>query len=192
MARSNPERRAALLDAAIDVLAAEGARGLTYRSVDVAAGVPAGTASNYFAGRDDLLLQAGARIHVRLAPEAGEMDGYTAAPANRETIRAAMHGLFARVAADRSSYLALLELRLEATRRPGLRADLTATVEASLAENFRLHAEGGFPGDRYTAMALYLAMTGLIVEHLTLPEAWRGEDFGELIDRLCERIVPEA
>ncbi|HEY1176697.1 MAG TPA: TetR family transcriptional regulator, partial [Phytomonospora sp.] len=148
MARSNPERRAALLDAAIDVLADEGARGLTFRSVDVRAGVPAGTASNYFAGRDELLLQAGAHIHVRLAPETAEMDGYVAAPATRDTVRAAMHGLFARVVADRSSYLALLELRLEATRRPELRAELTATVEASLAENFRLHAEGGFPGDR--------------------------------------------
>src|ERR1043165_2345403 len=173
MARSNPERRAALLDAAIDVLADEGARGLTFRSVDVRAGVPAGTASNYFTGRDELLLQAAARIHVRLAPQPAEMDGYLAAPPVRESIRAAVHGLFARVVADRASYLALLELRVEGARRPELREELTKTIEANLAENVRQHVDGGFPGDRHTAIALYLAMSGLIVEHLTLPEAWR-------------------
>lgn len=191
MARSNPERRTALLNAAIDVLADEGARGLTFRSVDVRAAVPAGTASNYFASRDDLLQQAGAHIHVRLAPEPEAMAAYEAAPPVRESVRLAMHGLFARVVADRSSYLALLELRLEATRRPELRAKLTATVEANLTENVRQHVDGGFPGDRYTSVALYLAMSGLIVEYLTLPDAWAGEDFGDVIDRLCERIVPE-
>src|ERR671914_3930 len=51
----NPERRAALVDAGVEVLAREGARGLTFRAVDVEAGVPVGTASNYFTGRDDRL-----------------------------------------------------------------------------------------------------------------------------------------
>ncbi|MEE2048187.1 TetR/AcrR family transcriptional regulator, partial [Nocardiopsis tropica] len=40
--RQNPERRRALLDAAIDVLAEEGARGLTFRAVDARAEVPTG------------------------------------------------------------------------------------------------------------------------------------------------------
>jgi DNA-binding transcriptional regulator YbjK len=44
-------RRAALVEAAIEVLARDGARGLTE------AGVPGGTASNYFASRDELLHQ---------------------------------------------------------------------------------------------------------------------------------------
>ena len=43
--RQNPARRAALVDAAIEVLAREGARGLTFRAVDVEAAVPNGTAS---------------------------------------------------------------------------------------------------------------------------------------------------
>lgn len=56
--RQNLARRAALVDAAIEVLAREGARGLTFRAVDAEARVPNGTASNYFANRDDLLTQA--------------------------------------------------------------------------------------------------------------------------------------
>ncbi|MBF6246867.1 TetR family transcriptional regulator, partial [Nocardia elegans] len=40
--RTNPERRRALIDAAIEVLARDGARGLTFRAVDKEAGVPTG------------------------------------------------------------------------------------------------------------------------------------------------------
>ncbi|MGH8875931.1 MAG: TetR/AcrR family transcriptional regulator, partial [Stackebrandtia sp.] len=65
---SNPQRRTALLDAAIEVLAAQGARGLTFRAVDIQGEVPTGTASNYFAGRDDLLRQAAEHVFVRLSP----------------------------------------------------------------------------------------------------------------------------
>jgi hypothetical protein len=44
----NPERRAQLLDAAIDILADTGVGGLTHRLVDERAGLPSGTTSNYF------------------------------------------------------------------------------------------------------------------------------------------------
>ena len=68
--RQNPERRMALIDAAIEVLADQGARGLTFRAVDNQAGVPIGTASNYFPNRDALLTQAGQRVFQRLDPDA--------------------------------------------------------------------------------------------------------------------------
>ncbi|WP_369198718.1 TetR/AcrR family transcriptional regulator [Streptomyces djakartensis] len=67
--RHNPARRNALLDAAIDVLAREGSRGLTLRAVDTQAGVPVGTSSNYFRNRDELLLQIMRRTHERITPE---------------------------------------------------------------------------------------------------------------------------
>ncbi|MEV5327569.1 TetR/AcrR family transcriptional regulator [Nonomuraea fastidiosa] len=67
--RKNPERRRALIDAAVEVLAREGARGLTFRAVDAGAGVPVGTASNYFSSRDDLFTQVGGRIYERLLPD---------------------------------------------------------------------------------------------------------------------------
>ena len=70
MAR-NLERRTKLADAAVKVLAREGARGLTHRAVDAEAGVPKGTASNYFASRDGIveaiLLRIGHRP-LRIAP----------------------------------------------------------------------------------------------------------------------------
>ncbi|MEV0648584.1 TetR family transcriptional regulator [Phytomonospora sp. NPDC050363] len=191
MARSNPERRRTLLDAAIDVLADEGARGLTFRAVDVRAAVPAGTTSNYFASRDALLQQAGEHIYGRFAPGPEQEAAYAQAPPDRETIRASMHELLKRVAADRNGYLALLELRLEATRRPHLRATLTTTTAANLEADRRRHTDGGFPGDEHTAMILYLAMSGLIVEQLTLPGAWDGVEVDRLVDNICDRVVPD-
>nr|MDA8322359.1 TetR/AcrR family transcriptional regulator [Actinomycetota bacterium] len=44
----NEERRRALADAAIAILAGQGSHHLTHRTVDRRAGVPAGTTANYF------------------------------------------------------------------------------------------------------------------------------------------------
>jgi len=50
-----PNRRETLLDAAVRVLGEGGMRALTHRAVDAEAGVPAGSATNYFATREALL-----------------------------------------------------------------------------------------------------------------------------------------
>src|SRR5690242_19228544 len=118
--RQNPERRAALIDAAIEVLAREGTRGLTFRAVDAQAAVPTGTASNYFANRDDLMTQIGGRIYERLQPDAATIARSLEGPRDRARVGELIHELVDRVSDFRSGYLALLELRLEATRRPGL------------------------------------------------------------------------
>ncbi|NYH53986.1 MULTISPECIES: TetR/AcrR family transcriptional regulator [Nocardiopsis] len=190
--RQNPERRRALLDAAIDVLAEEGARGLTFRAVDTRAGVPGGTASNYFANRAELLLQAGAHVHVRLTPTEEFTARFLDAEPSREQTRLGMRDLLRRVEADRNAYLALLELRLEANRHPGIREELTRTIRDTLEENVSHHLEGGFPGDRGTVVTLYLAMTGLFVEHLTLPEVLGDDGPDSLVDRMVRVIVPEG
>ena len=49
------DRRTVLADAAIDVLADDGMRGLTHRAVDRAAAMPAGTTSAYYRTRQALL-----------------------------------------------------------------------------------------------------------------------------------------
>jgi AcrR family transcriptional regulator len=66
-------------DAAIAVLAEHGARGLTHRAVDQAAGLPPGTTSNYARTRAALLTLALARIAeldvAEGADSAGELSG---------------------------------------------------------------------------------------------------------------------
>ncbi len=188
---SNPRRRTALVDAAIEVLAHEGARGLTFRAVDSEAGVPAGTASNYFASRDDLLTQAGGRIRVRMTPDPAEVArALGSAPPRRELVAELMRWLVRRMAEERTGYLAMLELRLEATRRPALRSELTRTVRADLDENVRVHLDAGLPGDAETVLVLYLAMTGLLLEQLTLPGMLSDGEVDELVETVVDRVLP--
>ncbi|CCH35031.1 TetR family transcriptional regulator [Actinosynnema sp. NPDC047251] len=184
----NQARRTALVDAAIEVLAREGARGLTFRAVDAEAAVPAGTASNYFANRDDLLRQAGEHLHVRLQPDPDRLAVILRADRDKALVTELMKDILARLAHDRAGYLALLELRLEATRRPELRAALTATITRNLEENVRYHVDLGLPGDRTTVVGLYLAMTGLVVEHLTLPDVLPPDTLDDLITALVDRL----
>ncbi|MER5268216.1 TetR family transcriptional regulator [Actinosynnema sp. NPDC002837] len=183
----NPNRRMALVDAAIEVLAREGARGLTFRAVDQEAGVPNGTASNYFTSRDDLLRQVGEHIHVRLTPDAQRLARTMDAPPDKSLVVRLLQELLERLQVDRTGYLALLELRLEATRRPELQAALTRTISENLEQNVRFHLDAGLPGDRTTVVSLYLAMSGLMVEHLTLPDVLPPEEMTELITALVDR-----
>ncbi|MER7758217.1 TetR/AcrR family transcriptional regulator [Streptomyces sp. NPDC097619] len=189
MARRNDQRRAALVDAAIEVLAREGARGLTFRAVDTEGAVPNGTASNYFANRDDLLTQAGARVYERLQPDEATITRHREARRDRETYVELMRELVGRVSSFRTGYLALLELRLEATRRPALREVLTERVRADVEANVSYHLASGLPGDATAVKLLYLALNWLIVEQLTLPEVLTEEERDVLVRAAVERIV---
>ncbi|MGW5717588.1 TetR/AcrR family transcriptional regulator [Amycolatopsis sp. NPDC003865] len=189
MAR-NPGRRAALLDAAIEVLAAEGARGLTFRAVDQWAAVPAGTASNYFAGREEILTGAGERVYERLVPDEATLAAPFEGPRDRARLTQLMHELVERVAAFPTGFLALLELRLEAARRPELRAVLTRRIRADLDFNVTSHLKTGLPGDATTVKLLWLALNWLIVERLTLPDLLGPEERRALVEDLVERLIP--
>jgi DNA-binding transcriptional regulator YbjK len=192
MVRRNDQRRAALVDAAIEVLAREGARGLTFRAVDAEAAVPTGTASNYFTSRDDLLTQAGARVYERLRPDEATVERQRTAARDRDTYARLMRELVGRVASFRTGYLALLELRLEATRRPDLRTVLTERVRADLAANVAYHESTGLPGDATAVKLLYLTLNWLIVEQLTLPDALTQPERDALVTAAVERIVGEG
>jgi DNA-binding transcriptional regulator YbjK len=188
----NPARRTALLNAAIEVLARDGARGLTFRAVDAQAAVPTGTASNYFANRDDLIHQVSRQVHQRTAPDPTEVRERMKAPRSRELVTELMAWVNRRVTRERTSYLALLELRLEATRRPELRASLTQTIRETLEADIRFHLESGLPGDRTAVMLLYLAMTGLLLERLTLPDVVAADQVDGLIAELVNRTIVQA
>lgn len=186
----NPERRVALTDAAIDVLAEEGARGLTFRAVDARAGVPVGTASNYFSSRDDLFMQTGARIHSRMTPDPAQVEQALRPTPSRELVAELMHWLVRRMTDDRTGYLAMLELRLEATRRPELRTRLTGTIRTSFEESAAFHRDAGLPGDHSAFLVLHLAMTGVLLEHFTLPDVLSDIALDALVETVVEQIIP--
>lgn len=189
MVRTNPERRQALLDASIEVLAREGARGLTFRAVDQEAGVPAGTASNYFPNRDALLVQVGNRYYERLIPSEETM-ARSRGPQTRESMIELMTEVVDRVFHFRTGYLAILELRLEATRRPELQALLTERVRADLDFNIDNYRGSQLPGDEDAVVLLYLALNWLILERLTLPGIFDEQRAAELVRTIVERAIP--
>lgn len=187
--RQNPARRAALLDAAIEVLAREGSRGLTLRAVDKEAAVPIGTASNYFTSRDALLTQAGERVYERLLPDEAVAAQQVADAVGTEGFIELMRDAVRRISAFPTGYLALLELRLEATRRPELRAVLTKRVRTDMDENVTRHLTSGLPGDATAVRLLQLSLSWLILEQLTLPDILDDAERDQLITEAVVRLT---
>jgi AcrR family transcriptional regulator len=160
-------------------------------AVDAAAEVPPGTTSNYFRNRDDLLTQAGGRIYERLQPDQATIARSLEGPRTRKRVEALMNELVDRITAYRTGYLALLELRLEATRRPELRKVLTERIREDLDDNIRYHLDSGLPGDATTVQLLYLSMSWLIVDRLTLPDVFTEDETRALVTAAVRRLVPE-
>ncbi|WP_326687848.1 MULTISPECIES: TetR family transcriptional regulator [unclassified Streptomyces] len=117
----NPDRRDRLRDAAVEVLAEAGGRGLTHRAVDAAAGVPPGTAKNYFPTRDALLHGVAQRCVEEYRATGERLAAAGPPPSERAGLEALLAALLANVAGPgRSRLLAYLELQAEAARRPWL------------------------------------------------------------------------
>ncbi|MYS86010.1 TetR/AcrR family transcriptional regulator [Embleya scabrispora] len=121
----NLERRRAIADGAIEVLAGSGVHGLSHRAVDEAVGLPAGTTSNYFRSRDALLTAAAERVVELHQADMAAAHGLVLGPIDRDGLVALIGAsLEFSATAHRARYLAVYELTLEATRRPALQQAL--------------------------------------------------------------------
>lgn len=174
----NRERRDALRDAAIAVLAAEGGRGLTHRAVDRSAGVPVGTAKNYFPSRDALLRGVAERcIELYRSELAG-----APMPGTPAGLAALLAGQLARVLGDaRPRMLAYQELYAESARRPWLQQLLAAQASADFALHAELHRAAGLPATERTAAITTHCINGVLLGLLTHPpDALAGIGLGDL------------
>jgi len=125
-------------DAAIAVLADHGARGLTHRAVDQAAGLSPGTTSNYARTREALLTLTLTRIaELDLAEGAA-----TAGSGLADNVARMVHQWIIEPR-RRQRFLARLELAFEATRRPELRAAYDEMGRGFRTEAARLLAAAG-------------------------------------------------
>jgi DNA-binding transcriptional regulator YbjK len=167
-------------DAAIAVLAGQGARGLTHRAVDAEAGLPPGTTSNYARTREALLtltLTRIAELEAADAIEAGAAElsepGYSRSELSGSGISAtgvSMAGLAGLLATVLDRWIndpeaqrrvvARFELALEATRRPGLRAFYDEMGLGIRVETARLLAASGSADPERDAWTLIAWMEG--------------------------------
>ena len=132
-----PGRRERLLDAAIELVGAQGLTGLTHRAVDAAADVPTGTTSNYWRTRQALLDALIDRVVARERDRWEQLTQATFPSTAREL--AGTLAVLARVATgpDRALVLARYALLIEAAQH-GVHE--RAADAASLM--LRQHAEG--------------------------------------------------
>lgn len=189
MAR-NPERRALLADAGLRVLAASGARGLTHRAVDAEAGVPTGTASNYFPSRAALLGALGERIFDRMAPEPAVLARLGGREPSLELVTDYLRHIVERAAREPELTRALFELRLEASRRPELRA-LSDVLRRGYADDVAFHVAAGLPGGAFEVALLHYAVDGLLLDLLTT-SVDAGFDTDQVVSALVSRLVAAA
>jgi hypothetical protein len=152
-------------DAAIAVLADHGARGLTHRAVDQAAGLPLGTTSNYARTREALLtltltriaeldaVEGAAGLYGTGVSESGISESGKPAsgmlgsgmPGGGRLADGLARMLYRTITDDgaRRRLRARFELGLEATRRPELRAAYDEMGRAFRTETARMLAAAG-------------------------------------------------
>ena len=165
---SSGNRRADILDAAIDLVARAGLRGLTHRAVDAGAGLSEGSTSAYFRTRAALLTAVVTRLGERigadvdgLAEEAARHPG-DATHAIEHTLKLLDCWL-----SDPAPLAARLELSLESTRRPELGEAMTNWRTAFEALVSRILTDVGLARAGERATLIVACLDGLLLRALT-------------------------
>jgi DNA-binding transcriptional regulator YbjK len=166
----NQRRREALADAAIAILGTSGIHALSHRATDERAGLPAGTAANYFSTRDKLLAAAARQVFGLHVAAMEAADSQVAGPVGPDGLAELIGGaLYDWATRQRTRYLALYELSLEATRRPTLAAALSGMVAATLDVTIGQHRALGLDTSPAQVQALITLFSGLLLTLVTGP-----------------------
>jgi DNA-binding transcriptional regulator YbjK len=164
----NEERRRALADTAIAILATDGIHYLTHRNVDRRAGLPTGTTANYFPQRDELLGAAARRVaELSVADMTAASDAPFVLPRRFDLANLMGDSLYVAATDNRDRYLAMFELLMEATRRPFLRGTLSAVTAATLDTTLALHRLLGLPSTRTQVEAMTTLYGGALYALIT-------------------------
>ena len=163
-------RREDLLDSAILVLGERGIHALTHRAVDDAAGLPAGSASNYFRTRDALLDAVVERFAARERANWEDIAAQVCPATPQELARALT--VFAQDSAgpQRTLTLARYAILVEASSHPSVRAQLAATgarVNAWFRNWLRIAGSADPERDAPIVMNHW---TGLVLHQLANPD----------------------
>ncbi|TCO41532.1 TetR family transcriptional regulator [Kribbella antiqua] len=156
------DRRDAIADAAIHLVATRGLRGLTHRAVDAEAGLPPGSTSYYLRTRSALLTACVNRMLARdVSATAQPGPGPTGSPV--ELLNQLVIGL----ARDRpDDLIARYELSLEASRQPELRTAINEGGRQLRAMLAQLLDGLGVPNAEEAAWPAAAMMDGLLYDRV--------------------------
>lgn len=166
----NDQRRTQLADAAVDLLVDAGVHGVTHRAVDRRAGLPDGTASNYFRSREALLLAVVRRVgQSHRADMAAAAPGDPSAPWPDRAADLIADSLIRAATERRRHYLAMFELRLESLRRPALAAEIDALMDGTALFTAEHHATHGLPIPPAAIPTMMILYGGALFALVTAP-----------------------
>ena len=168
-----PEERTTLIgEAAIEVLAAEGSRGLTHRAVDRYLGWPEGTTSRYYRTRDALMTAVVRHLidieigHIEQWRKESEIEGQmTAAKVSRLLAKALRDWIDVG-----SRHIARYELSLEARRRPAVHEAIIKGRNILNGIVSRALEVAGFPDPAAQATMIVSGIDGFCHDSLLHPE----------------------
>ncbi|APZ50559.1 TetR/AcrR family transcriptional regulator [Salipiger abyssi] len=169
---ASSERVTMIGDAAIEVLATKGSRGLTHRAVDLHLSWPEGTTSRYYRTRDALLTAVVQRL---IEVEVSDIDAWRGAtetdgPITRRRIARVLANALRHWVRGRTRQLARYELSLEGLRRPAVHDALIAGRKQLNGIVARALEADGFPAPEAQATLLVSAIDGLCHDYLLHPE----------------------
>ena len=175
-----------MADAALTVLAEQGARGLTHRAVDEAAGLPQGSTSNVFRSRA-ALLEGALERHSSLditAADPGTEDGSLPEISREQAVElivAGVEGVLGRL----PHTVARFELLLESTRREELHEPVAAVRGRFAVGTGHLLAAAGCETPELHSTQLLAALDGVVLAELHGPAAALDHDaITDLVERL--------
>jgi DNA-binding transcriptional regulator YbjK len=167
-AEQRAERRRAIIDAALRIIASRGLPAVTHRTVAREAGVPLAATTYYFASKDEILSEA---LESLAAVEVDRLEALTATvaaatPSRAELAAALGEALIPEPADAERTWLAQFEIYVEAARNPALRPAVIRWREAfvELAAS-ALRAIGAPDPERRAAIAV-AAINGILLDRL--------------------------
>jgi AcrR family transcriptional regulator len=180
--KAKVDRRAAIADAAIEVLAEIGSRGLTHRAVDGQLELAAGSTSYYFRTREALLSAAADRLI-----ELDRLD-MTAASAAQESAKNLLERWLS--PKRRSRLIARFELFIASSRQSG-RPPLAAGRAAFIAHVTHLFEKTGVADAHPAAIILIATMEGLLLNEL-LGTGLKPSERARAIDAILVGLTGKA
>ncbi|BBX32364.1 regulatory protein TetR [Mycolicibacterium mageritense DSM 44476 = CIP 104973] len=158
-------RRTAIVDAAIEVLATEGGRGLTHRAIDRRLDLPLGSTANYFSTRTALLRAVTQRlleldiVSLEELPARRMSKDRTASFFAERLTRSFLPDM-------RHHYIAHHEVLLQSARDHQLRREIAEARQRFVKAAARILTAVGCADPEYHAPGLVAMIDGLLIDQL--------------------------